>query len=81
MGWLPVHPGGVEKGCLQASGWLAPWPAGGVRNIKVTMGHEVASVKCFADSLRLKPFCLPRTYGEAVAFQERFLLKGECEQK
>ena len=42
-------------------GWHAPLASSVARNIKVTADHELAFVKYFAGSVRLRSFCLSRT--------------------
>lgn len=66
------HPSGVQSYPTSAFGWHAAWPAGVVRNSKLTVDPELASVQCFELRVGVKSFGLSGTSLEVVAFEQRF---------
>lgn len=53
--------GGLSPGLWSVG--TRPWPAAVIRDIRVTVDHELDLVKYFAGSTRLKLFCLSRLLG------------------
>lgn len=79
LGTSQRRQGGLSPGLWSLG--ARPRPAAVIRDIEVTVDHELDLVKYFAGSTRLKLFSLSRVYWEAAAFQGRSPFRRECEQE